>query len=64
MILWEKHKTTNYNRADKYEGFRKVQGRWKIIGRGDIIGFTWVSTRTKRGELSLIPLEIKLLSPC
>ncbi|XP_076270799.1 lysyl-tRNA synthetase isoform X2 [Rhynchophorus ferrugineus] len=34
------------------------------IRRGDIIGVQGVPTRTKKGELSVIPSKIKLLSPC
>ena len=36
----------------------------KMIYRGDIVGFTGRPTRTKTGELSLIPKEGLLLSPC
>ncbi|XP_066260531.1 lysine--tRNA ligase isoform X1 [Euwallacea similis] len=34
------------------------------IKRGDIIGVRGVPTRTKKGELSVIPLKLTLLSPC
>lgn len=34
------------------------------IKRGDIVGFTGRATRTKAGELSLIPNEILQLTPC
>ncbi|XP_030751098.1 lysine--tRNA ligase isoform X2 [Sitophilus oryzae] len=34
------------------------------IRRGDIIGVEGMPTRTKKGELSIIPTRIKLLSPC
>ena len=34
------------------------------ITRGDIIGISGFPARTKRGELSLIPRRIQLLSPC
>lgn len=35
-----------------------------IFRRGDIIGIRGYPTRSKTGELSIIPLEMKLLSPC
>lgn len=35
-----------------------------IIKRGDIIGCKGYPARSKKGELSIIPVEIKLLSPC
>ncbi|CAO4364840.1 unnamed protein product [Caenorhabditis nigoni] len=34
------------------------------IKRGDIVGFTGQATRTKAGELSLIPKEVVQLTPC
>lgn len=34
------------------------------LRRGDVIGVRGHPTRTKTGELSIIPVEIKLLSPC
>jgi lysyl-tRNA synthetase class 2 len=34
------------------------------IRRGDIIGVEGVPTKTKKGELSIMPTKIKLLSPC
>ncbi|XP_055371044.1 lysine--tRNA ligase isoform X2 [Condylostylus longicornis] len=34
------------------------------IRRGDIIGVSGVPGKTKKGELSVIPKEVKLLSPC
>ncbi|GJQ69873.1 Aats-lys [Trypoxylus dichotomus] len=34
------------------------------LRRGDIIGVEGVPTRTKKGELSIRPISIKLLSPC
>lgn len=34
------------------------------IRRGDIIGVQGVPTKTKKGELSIMPKRIKLLSPC
>jgi lysyl-tRNA synthetase, class II len=35
-----------------------------LLRRGDIIGVRGFPTRSKTGELSIIPKEIKLLSPC
>lgn len=34
------------------------------IRRGDIIGVEGVPTKTKKGELSILPSKIKLLAPC
>ncbi|WKX98453.1 hypothetical protein Q1695_013831 [Nippostrongylus brasiliensis] len=34
------------------------------IKRGDIVGFTGYPTRTKTGELSILPLEVEQLTPC
>ena len=35
-----------------------------MIGRGDIIGAKGYICKTKKGELSLVPSELKILSPC
>eukprot|EP00043_Microstomoeca_roanoka_P005696 m.57370 g.57370 ORF g.57370 m.57370 type:complete len:796 (+) comp13076_c0_seq1:93-2480(+) len=35
-----------------------------LIKRGDIIGVRGFPTRTKRGELSVIPQHVELLAPC
>ena len=34
------------------------------IRRGDIIGAKGFPTRTKTGELSIVPSKLELLSPC
>jgi lysyl-tRNA synthetase class 2 len=34
------------------------------IGRGDIIGVTGFPCKSKKGEFSIMPKSIKLLSPC
>lgn len=34
------------------------------IKRGDIIGVKGYPTRTKTGELSIVPRKLELLSPC
>lgn len=34
------------------------------IKRGDMVGFKGHPTRTKTGELSIIPIEVILLTPC
>jgi len=36
----------------------------EIIKRGDIVGARGCPTRTKTGELSIVPKEVTLLSPC
>ncbi|XP_060694000.1 lysine--tRNA ligase isoform X1 [Hemiscyllium ocellatum] len=43
------------------EEFIKVNNK---LRRGDIIGVQGNPGKTKKGELSIIPVEIKLLSPC
>jgi lysyl-tRNA synthetase class 2 len=43
------------------QNFEEVHGR---IRRGDIIGVTGYPGKTKKGELSIIPREVTLLSPC
>jgi lysyl-tRNA synthetase, class II len=43
------------------EGFEKMV---ETIKRGDIIGVVGTPTRTKKGELSVVPTRIVLLSPC
>lgn len=48
-----------------YEGgvdaLKKICG---VLRRGDVIGVRGFPTRSKTGELSIVPKEIKLLSPC
>lgn len=34
------------------------------VRRGDIVGFRGFPARTKTGELSIVPLEIQVLTPC
>ena len=41
--------------------FAKVVG---VIKRGDIVGVRGHPMRTQKGELSIVPKEMKLLSPC
>jgi len=43
------------------EGFSKVH---RMIKSGDIIGVTGYPGKSKKGELSIFPTEITLLSPC
>ncbi|ETN76126.1 lysine--tRNA ligase [Necator americanus] len=43
------------------DDFSKVHER---IRRGDIVGFTGHPTRSKTGELSLLPVEVEQLTPC
>lgn len=33
-------------------------------GRGDVIGINGFPSRTKRGELSIVPKMVTLLAPC
>ena len=34
------------------------------LGRGDVVGVTGFAAKTKKGELSIIPSNIKILAPC
>ena len=48
----------------KYEDKQDFVSLTKMIYRGDIVGFVGHPTRTKTGELSLIPTSGQILSPC
>lgn len=50
--------------ARSYENEEKFAEDAGKIRRGDIIGVEGVPTKTKKGELSIMPTKIKLLSPC
>ncbi|KAJ8926698.1 hypothetical protein NQ314_020914 [Rhamnusium bicolor] len=50
--------------ARHYEDENKFAEDIGKIRRGDIIGVEGVPTKTKKGELSVMPNKIKLLSPC
>jgi lysyl-tRNA synthetase class 2 len=43
------------------EGFAKIH---RTLKRGDIIGVKGYPGKSKKGELSIFPIEIQLLSPC
>nr|NP_001298450.1 lysine--tRNA ligase [Papilio polytes]BAM19231.1 lysyl-tRNA synthetase [Papilio polytes] len=50
--------------AKMYECEEKFEKDTDKLGRGDIIGCVGHPGKTKKGELSIIPKTIKLLSPC
>lgn len=50
--------------AKYYESEEKFTEDTDTIRRGDIIGVNGVPTKTKKGELSIMPKKITLLSPC
>lgn len=50
--------------AKQYENEAKFTEDTDKIRRGDIIGVNGVPTKTKKGELSIMPSKITLLSPC
>lgn len=50
--------------ARNYESEEKFAEDTGKIRRGDIVGIEGVPTKTKKGELSIMPRKIKLLSPC
>lgn len=52
---------TTLTETEKLEEFCK---QVKLISRGDIIGACGYPTRTKTGELSLMPTSFKVLTPC
>lgn len=43
------------------EAFREIHN---LIKRGDIVGVTGVPGKSKKGELSIFPTQLTLLSPC
>ena len=43
------------------EGFKKIH---RTIKRGDIVGVVGYPGKSKKGELSIFPTQIQLLSPC
>ena len=51
-LLLNRHTTQNFEEVHR------------SVHRGDIIGIRGKPTRTKKGELSIIPVEVTLLSPC
>lgn len=50
--------------AKSYESEELFAEHTSKIRRGDIIGITGSPGKTKKGELSVMPTQIKLLSPC
>lgn len=50
--------------ARLYESESSFEKDTDIIKRGDIIGVKGNPGKTKKGELSIIPAKITLLSPC
>lgn len=52
------------DKTDEKEIFHDFSRQMTSIKRGDIIGAIGYPTRTKTGELSLIPFEFQILTPC
>lgn len=50
--------------AKHYENEEKYGSDTGKIGRGDIIGIVGFPCKSKKGEFSIMPKSIKLLSPC
>ena len=50
--------------ADYEGGSEAFQEITNAVRRGDIIGIKGFPGRSKRGELSIFPNSIKILSPC
>ena len=50
--------------ANSYENPDRFDDDVSKVRRGDIVGIIGVPSRTKKGELSIIPKSIKLLAPC
>ena len=52
------------NKNTEKENFEEFLCQVNSIKRGDIIGATGYPCRTKTGELSLLPFEFQILTPC
>ncbi|VEN46870.1 unnamed protein product [Callosobruchus maculatus] len=50
--------------ARQYDDESKFEEDIDKIRRGDIVGVEGVPAKTKKGELSIVPKKLKLLSPC
>ncbi|CAH1962587.1 unnamed protein product [Acanthoscelides obtectus] len=50
--------------ARQYGDENKFEEDIEKIRRGDIVGVEGVPAKTKKGELSIVPKKLKLLSPC
>jgi lysyl-tRNA synthetase class 2 len=50
--------------AQHYASEALFESETNKLRRGDIIGCKGVPCRTKKGELSLVPRQLTLLSPC
>jgi lysyl-tRNA synthetase class 2 len=49
---------------NKHEGEIEFEQLHSLVRRGDIVGITGFPCRSKTGELSIIPKNFSLLSPC
>lgn len=63
-IISEESKIQVMANQAKYGNVDEFIKTLEIIKRGDIVGITGQIGRTKKGELSIVPTKIKLLSPC
>ena len=50
-----------YQQGQAQENFSEIIRR---IGRGDVVGVTGYAAKTKKGELSIVPSNLSVLSPC
>ena len=50
-----------FREYESLDSFEKINKRTR---RGDIIGVVGFPAKTKKGELSIIPQSIQILSPC
>jgi len=50
-----------YQQGEAQENFSEIIRR---IGRGDVVGVTGYAAKTKKGELSVVPSRLSVLSPC
>jgi len=55
------HRTWSRRDAESEEEFRQIHG---LLARGDIVGVIGSPSRSQKGELSISPSKIILLSPC
>lgn len=64
-LIGEGQKVQVLANAQNYEtGLEAFQKMFPVFRRGDLIGVRGYPIRSKTGELSLVPLEARLLSPC
>lgn len=64
MFSFLHYESESENIKTELEKLEEFNNKVKMITRGDIIGVKGFPTRTKTGELSLMPKSFEILSPC